>query len=147
MSWRHKTILLVEDDPNDVLLVQRAFRKAELTARLETVRDGEAALAYLSGEDDYSDRTRFPLPVLLLLDLKIPRKSGLEVLSWIRSHPSLKRLTVIVLTSSKHEKDVNQAYELGASSYLVKPVGFDALIEMVKLIDQYWLGLNEEPTL
>jgi CheY-like chemotaxis protein len=141
------TILHVEDDPNDVLLVQRAFRKASLPAFLEAVHDGDKAVAYLIGEGIYKDRERYPLPSLLLLDLKIPRKSGLELLSWIRVHPEFKRLPVTILTSSRHERDINQAYETGANSYLVKPVGFDALVDMVKLINAYWIHLNEKPGL
>lgn len=146
MTGRQQSILHVEDDPNDILLVQRAFRKANLPLILESVQDGDRAVAFLSGTEGFDDRDRFPLPVLVLLDLKIPRRSGLEVLAWIREQPSLKRLPVTVLTSSRHEKDINQAYELGANSYLVKPVGFDALTEMVKLINSYWLTLNERPS-
>lgn len=139
-------ILHVEDDANDVLLVQRAFRKAAVPALLQSVQDGEAAVSYLSGAEIYADRDRFPLPHLVLLDLKIPRKSGLEVLAWLRQHPRLHRLPVAVLTSSRHEKDIHLAYDSGANSYLVKPVGFDALLEMVRMIDVYWLRLNEKPS-
>jgi DNA-binding response OmpR family regulator len=147
MSVTRYNVLHIEDDINDVLLVQRAFRKASLPVALEAVNDGDKALAYLSGEDVYTDRLRYPIPSLVLLDLKIPRKSGLEVLTWIRSHPSWKRLPVTVLTSSRHEKDINLAYEIGANSYLVKPVGFDALVEMVRMINTYWLELNEMPAI
>jgi CheY-like chemotaxis protein len=147
MTAIHHNILHVEDDPNDILLVQRAFRKANLTVTLASVQDGDRAVAYLSGAEAYGDRENFPLPVLILLDLKIPRKSGFEVLAWIRSHPELKRLPVTILTSSKHDRDVTQAYELGANSYLVKPVGFDALVEMARMIGAYWLLLNERPML
>ncbi|MGI8965623.1 MAG: response regulator, partial [Limisphaerales bacterium] len=94
-------ILHVDDDPNDVFLIGRAFLKANVSSALEVVNDGEQALAYLSGEAEYSDRARHPLPSLVLLDLKLPRKPGMEVLAWIRSHPELKRLPVVVLTSSK----------------------------------------------
>lgn len=147
MSISPSLILHVEDDPNDVLLVERAFRKANVPVVLQAVNDGDAAVGYLVGENSYADRQRYPLPDLVLLDLKIPRKSGLEVLAWIRTHPELKRLPVAILTSSKHEKDINLAYETGANSYLVKPVGFDALLDMAKMIDQYWLRMNERPVL
>jgi CheY-like chemotaxis protein len=147
MSILQYSILHVEDDLNDVLLVQRAFRKALVPASIEAVHDGESAVAYLKGENEYRDRDRFPTPALVLLDLKIPRKSGMEVLSWIRDHPQFHRLPVAVLTSSRHEKDINEAYDVGANSYLVKPVGFDALVEMVRAIHIYWLELNENPTL
>ena len=139
------TILLVEDDPNDVLLIQRASRKARLAYPIQIVEDGEEAVAYLAGRGEYADRERFPLPALVLLDLKLPRKSGHEVLSWLREQPGLKRLPVVVLTSSQEPSDVNRAYDLGANSYLVKPVAFDALLEMVRMVGLYWLTLNVRP--
>src|SRR6478672_12672813 len=118
------TILLVEDDSNDVLLIQRAFRKASLSNPLQIVEDGEAAILYLKGEESFADRDRYPLPRLILLDLKLPRKSGFEVLVWLRQQPKFYGLPVVVLTSSKEKNDIQQAYLLGANSYLVKPVGF-----------------------
>jgi CheY-like chemotaxis protein len=136
-------ILHVEDDPNDVLLFQRAFRKANLAVNIQSVGDGDKAVAYLSGADGYSDREKFPLPALVLLDLKMPRKSGLEVLQWIRAQANLRRQLVVIFTSSKHDEDINRAYDLGANSYLVKPVGFDMLVEVAKLLHQYWLTVNE----
>ena len=139
------TLLLVEDDSNDVLLIQRAFQKASMANPLQVVTDGEEAVAYLSGEGHYGDRQKHPLPMLVLLDLKLPRKSGLEVLEWLRGQPGLKRLPVVVLTSSKESGDVNRAYDLGANSYLVKPVGFDSLVGMVKSLGLYWLMLNKAP--
>jgi len=139
------TLLLVEDDSNDVLLIQRAFQKASMANPLQVVTDGEEAVAYLSGEGHYGDRQKHPLPMLVLLDLKLPRKSGLEVLEWLRGQPGLKRLPVVVLTSSKESGDVNRAYDLGANSYLVKPVGFDSLVGMVKPLGFYWLMLNKAP--
>jgi len=141
---RH-TILLVEDDSNDVLLIQRAFRKAKLVNPVQVVEDGEAAVAYLAGQGPFADRQRYPLPVLILLDLKLPRKSGLEVLAWLRQQPGLKRLPVVVLTASKEAADINRAYDLGANSYLVKPVAFDALLDIVKTLGLYWSIFNEKP--
>ncbi len=138
-------ILLVEDSPDDALLIQRAFRKANLANPVQLVRDGEEAVAYLSGAPPYDDRTRFPLPVFMLLDLKLPRRSGLEVLAWVRQESVVKRLPVVVLTSSRESVDVNRAYDLGVNSYLTKPVGFEALLEMVKNVNLYWLVLNEHP--
>jgi len=140
-------ILLVEDSPDDALLIQRAFRKANLANPVQLVRDGEEAVAYLSGATPYEDRGRFPLPVFMLLDLKLPRRSGLEVLAWLRQEPAVRRLPVVVLTSSRESVDVNRAYDLGVNSYLTKPVGFEALIEMVKNVNLYWLVLNEKPEL
>jgi len=147
MSLREGVILLAEDDPNDVLLIQRAFQRTHLANPVQVVHDGEEALAYLSGQGAFADRERHPLPVLLLMDLKMPRKTGLEVLAWLRQQPGLKRLPVIVLTSSNQSPDINRAYELGANSYLVKPAGFDSLLELVKNLDVYWLILNEKPEL
>jgi len=141
------TILLVEDDPNDVLLIRRAFRKSDVVNPIQVVGDGEEAIAYLSGRGPYADRERYPLPVLLLLDLKLPRKSGFEVLEWLRQQPGLKRLPVAVLTSSAETPDINRAYDLGANSYLVKPVRFEGLLRMVQTLNLYWLIINEKPDL
>jgi CheY-like chemotaxis protein len=140
------TVLLVEDNPDDVLLTSRAFKRANLFSPIQVVEDGDKAISYLSGAPPYNDRDRYPIPVLVLMDLKLPRRSGLEVLKWIRSVPALKSMPVVVLTSSAENKDVNSAYDLGANSYLVKPVGFDALFDMVKTLQPYWVIMNKEPT-
>ncbi len=132
-------ILLVEDDPNDVLLIKRAFGKVNIANPIIVVNDGEQAISYLAGREPYVDRA---LPMLVLLDLKLPRKSGHEVLEWLRQQQNLKRLPVVVLTASSESSDVNRAYDLGANSYLVKPVTFDALVEMVNTLNLYWLILN-----
>ena len=147
MNASEYPILLVEDSPDDALLIQRAFRKANLANPVQLVRDGEEAVAYLSGAVPYEDRARFPLPVFMLLDLKLPRRSGLEVLAWVRQESVVKRLPIVVLTSSRESVDVNRAYDLGVNSYLTKPVGFEALLEMVKNVNLYWLVLNENPEL
>jgi CheY-like chemotaxis protein len=125
------TILLVEDDPNDVLLMQRAFEKARLANPLRIVRDGEEAIDYLAGEGIYSDREKYPIPLLVLLDLKMPKRSGFEVLAWLRSQEYLSSLPVVVLTSSEEVPDVAKAYRLGANSYLVKPAQLDDLVQMM----------------
>lgn len=139
-------ILLVEDEPNDVFLIERAFRKCDSPHPLQSVHDGEQAIAYLCGAREFADRQKYPLPSLVLLDLKLPRRGGLEVLAWLRSrHDNLKRLPVVVLTSSKQASDVNRAYELGANSYLVKPVAFDGLLELIKTVNSYWTRFNERP--
>ncbi len=147
MNGTDSLILLAEDNSTDALMVRRAFTKAGLQGTLEVVEDGDKAVAYLGGAGEFADRTRHPLPVLLLLDLKLPRRSGLEVLAWLRQQPGLKRLPVVVLTSSDEGGDVNRAYDLGANSYLVKPVDFDALQGMVKGFGLYWLLLNRNPEL
>ncbi len=145
MSTERDSILLVEDNPKDVLLIQRAFRKANIANPVQVVNDGEAAVFYLSGREPYSDRSRYPLPVLVLLDLKLPRKSGTEVLMWIRAQPGLKRLPIVVLTSSKEYADVNRVYDLGANAYMVKPVAFSALVDIVQALNMHWLVFNEKP--
>src|SRR5205814_1131635 len=109
---------------------------------LRIVRDGEDAVSYLAGTAPYSDRTRHPIPSLILLDLKLPRKSGLEVLAWLRGEASLKYTPVVVLSSSAETRDIEKAYALGVNSYLVKPVSFGDLLEMVKSIGMYWMILN-----
>jgi CheY-like chemotaxis protein len=138
-------ILLVEDSPDDATLIQRAFQKTNMMNPVQLVEDGEEAIAYLSGTGPFADRGRFPVPALVLLDVKLPRRSGLEVLEWVRSAPSLKRLPVVMLTSSREQIDVNRAYDLGVNSYLTKPVAFEALVEMVKRVNLYWVLLNEPP--
>ena len=139
-------ILLAEDDPNDVLLLQRAFHKAGLRERLKIVRDGEQAIEYLAGRGEYCDREQHPLPFMLLLDLKMPGTDGFEVLQWLRSEPTLKRLLVVVLTSSNLQADVDRAYDLGANSYLVKPVEFDQMVNLILRFEAYWTEINRTPT-
>ena len=138
-------ILHVEDDPNDVVLVGLAFRKAAIGVNLQVVNDGEQAVQYLSGEGPYGDRHAFPIPALVLLDVKLPRRSGLEVLSWVRGSEELRRVPVVMLTSSNQAGDVNRAYDLMANSYLVKPSALEDLVELVKKITGYWLELNVKP--
>jgi CheY-like chemotaxis protein len=141
-----KSILLVEDDPNDVLLIERAFQKASMRNLLTVVRDGEQAISYLRGQGSFSDRAQFPLPFLVLLDLKMPGTDGFEVLQQVRSEPELKRLLIVVLTSSNFQADVDRAYELGANSYLVKPVEFDEMVHLIKRFEAYWSEINRTPT-
>lgn len=145
MTGAQPGILVVEDNPDDVLLLQRAFRKANLMNPVHVVPDGQAAIDYLGGTAPYDDRNRYPIPALVLLDLKLPKRNGHEVLQWIRAQPGLRRLPVAVLTTSRESPDINRAYDLGANSYLAKPVDFDALIELVKTLQLYWMILNERP--
>ena len=145
MQYVYRTILLAEDNPDDVLLIQRAFRKARLPYPLHQVGNGEEAINYLDGKGIYANRQQHPLPGLLLLDLKLPRTSGMEVLAWLKAQPGLAQLPVVVFTSSREDTDIQRAYELGANSYLVKPVSFDALLEMVQTLGLYWLQFNERP--
>ena len=130
-------ILHVEDNPDDVLLVAMAFRKAAVAAKLDVATDGQKAIAALSNGATP--------PSCVLLDVKLPSVSGLDVLGWIRQQPNLKRLPVIMLTSSLLAADINKAYDLGANSYLVKPPDLDSLIDLAKTIDLYWLRTNTPP--
>jgi len=133
------TLLLVEDNADDVFFMKRAMATAGITHPLETAADGQAAIDYLAGKGEFADRQRFPLPFLMFLDLKLPHRSGLEVLEWVRSQPQLRTLIVLVLTSSREESDVTKAYTLGSNSFLVKPPSGLQLNELVKLIRTYWL--------
>lgn len=137
-----RTILVAEDNEDDILLLRRAFQKAGSWSSLRFVPNGEEALGYLRGQGKYSDRQEYPFPALLLLDLKMPRKSGLEVLASIRADRLLKRLTVVVFTSSDQPRDIDLALELGANSYLVKPSTQEALIALLQRLEDYWLNLN-----
>lgn len=138
-------ILLVEDDPDDVFFLQDAFAKLGRAGDLRVARDGEEAVAYLSGEGAFADHALNPPPSLILLDLKLPRKSGLEVLEWRREKAGLSRIPVIVLTSSQSQDDMARAYDLGANSYLVKPINSQAQKKMVHALCQFWIDLNQVP--
>ncbi len=140
-----KNILVVEDQDDDVFLLRRAFKKARVPAQLRIVNDGECAIRYLNGDPPYENRRLFPLPELILLDLKLPRKDGIEVLNWIRQQSNYKHIPVIILSSSDVPGDVFRAYESGANSFLVKPFATEQWLEMVKTLGKYWLELNELP--
>jgi CheY-like chemotaxis protein len=135
-------ILLVEDNAMDVVLTLDAFKEAKLKNKIYVTRNGEEALNYLFGRDKYSNRDEFPIPGLILLDLKMPGIDGFEVLRQIKSTEKLKRIPVIILTSSKEEGDRTLSYDIGANSYLLKPVSFDGFTDVVRKIDDYWFTLN-----
>lgn len=137
-------ILWVEDDPDDVLLIGRAIRKAGLEPPA-LVRDGGEAVAYLSGSGPYADRGVHPFPAIVLLDLKLPRMSGFEVLQWIRSHDETCRVPVVMFTSSREGTDIDRAYRLGANAYLLKSVDHDHLVETLRRLRAFWLELNLHP--
>ncbi|HEX7862326.1 MAG TPA: response regulator [Verrucomicrobiae bacterium] len=124
-------VLLVEDNPDDAFLMQSAWKSAKIPNQLPTVTDGEQALAYLEGTGEYSDRKKYPMPIAIFLDLKLPRVDGLEVLAAIRRNPNLRHLHVEVLSASARDVDVRRANELGANSYIVKPSRVQELIEML----------------
>jgi two-component system response regulator len=139
-----KIILLVEDNPNDEALTLRVLKKNNVKSEIVVVRDGVEALDWLFGLGTHAARDATVLPQVVLLDLKLPKLSGLEVLRAMRAHPSTKRLPVVLLTSSKEEQDVFAAYDLGANSYVRKPVAFTDFADAVKQLGLYWLGLNED---
>jgi CheY-like chemotaxis protein len=140
-----KVILYVEDEDDDALLMQHAFKKAGMSETLVVVKDGKAALDYLAGQGEYADRKRHPMPNIVLLDLNLPIHSGFEVIQWIRQQSVFPTLLVVPLTSSGNEIDIHRAYELGANAYLIKPPSADGLAAMVKLFREFWLNLNEPP--
>ena len=139
-------ILLVEDNPNDATLTIRALKKRNCANNLVIVTDGQKALDFLFGEGDYKDRDSSILPKVLLLDLKLHKVDGLEVLRRIRDDERTKVLPVVILTSSQQESDLIKSYQLGANSYMVKPVNFERFSEVVADIGFYWLMLNKPPT-
>ena len=139
------SILVVEDSADDLALIRRAFQRGRIVNPVHVVSDGEEAISYLAGENQYADRARHPLPAMVLLDLRLPRKSGFEVLKWIRGHVDLSRLPVVILTTSHADADVNRAYELGANSYLVKPVSSDSLLQLVHALDFGWMRFTTPP--
>ena len=121
------TVLLVEDEENDVFMMQRAVQKMNEPVSLQVAKDGEQAIEYLSGQNKYADRNLHPLPALILLDIKMPRKTGFDVLEWMKADGTLRQIPVVMVTSSKVRSDVDKAHKLGARAYLVKPVPFDEL--------------------
>lgn len=140
-----RPLLLVEDEKNDIYLFKHVLIAEQITNPLHVAEDGQQAIDYLDGIGQYADRAQFPLPGLVLLDLKLPVKTGLQVLEWIRKQPRLKTLPVIILTSSSEQSDINAAYRLGANSFLVKPSGHTELRDLIKMIRAYWLTLNKAP--
>jgi CheY-like chemotaxis protein len=138
-------ILLVEDNPNDVELTLLAFRRHNFSNKIQVARDGEEALDFMFGSGTFADRDVAQTPRVVLLDLKLPKIDGLDVLRALKSDPRTKRTPVVVLTSSREGRDVQEAYDNGASSYIVKPVEFDKFLDAAKQLGLYWLLLNERP--
>jgi CheY-like chemotaxis protein len=138
MDDSNYTILLVEDDENDAMLMRMAFEKNNILNPVQWVRDGLEAVDYLNGAGQYADRAKYPFPEVLLLDLKMPRMTGMELLAWIAEHPDFRIIPTIIMTSSKQELDIEKAYNLGANTYMTKPCSFDELAQMVKLTHEYW---------
>ena len=141
-----QTILLADDGEMDIFLMREAFKKAKCSNPLQEVHNGEEAIAYLKGDGPYSDRNKFPLPAVMLLDLNMPKKNGFDVLAWVRAQPMLKRLTIVILTASTRTEDVERAFDLGATSYLVKPGSLEALVAMMRCLCD-WVQVNHFPPL
>ncbi len=135
-----KTVLAAEDDDGDATLLRLAFRKAEILHPLTIVRDGQEAIDYLSGTAPFSDRAKFPMPSLVLLDLKMPRLNGFDVLDWWSKNAALRELPLVVLSSSSHETDITRAKSMGAREYIVKPHGFLQLAKLMRELCKRWLS-------
>jgi len=138
-------ILLVEDNPNDAELTLKVLKESKLANKIQHVTDGEEALEYIFGTGRYEKRKGSVAPKLILLDLKLPKVDGIEVLARIRSDDRTKKIPVVFLTSSKEESDIVKAYNLGVNSYIVKPVQFEKFIEVIKKLEMYWLVINQSP--
>lgn len=142
-----RTILLVEDESSDAALLLRGFEKAKVLNPIIHLTNGDEALGYLAGVRQYADRRKYPLPALILLDLKLPGMTGIQLLQWMRVQGEIKRIPVVVLTSNDDPDTINAAYDLGANSYLVKPGNNAEIARMVEAIQRYWVKLNEPPQL
>lgn len=140
----NRTILLVDDNVDDIFLTRTAFTNAKLTNPIQEAHNGDEAIAYLQGEPPFDDRNKFPLPALMLLDLSMPTRNGFEVLEWLRSQPGLKRINVIILTASLREEDVDRAFDLGANSFLVKPSSIEGLTSIGRCLRD-WINCTQFP--
>jgi len=143
MNVEPTKILIVEDNPNELKLIKLALEEYNFVNPIASVTDGEEALEYLHGKD--GTETTFPLPELVLLDLKLPKISGIEVLEAIRNHPRTKNLVVVVMTSSSEDRDLEACYQLNVNSYIVKPLDFEQLLKVAQTVGYYWIMLNQLP--
>lgn len=138
-------VLVVEDNADDVDLLKRALNKAGVSCPVHVASDGDAAVDYLEGNGQYGDRNGHPYPTLVLLDIKLPRRSGFEILEHVRANPALKKTIFVVLTSSRESEDIGRAYARGANSYLVKPIKPGDMERLVERVKEYWLDVNRPP--
>jgi CheY-like chemotaxis protein len=139
MEEKQFPVLLVEDDLNDIFIVKRAFRTARIPNPLQVVTDGEEAISYLRGDGKYADREAYPLPRLIVMDIKMPRRSGFEVIEWVKGKARpLRRIPIIIVSSSDSPADINRAYELGANAYMIKPMDYRAVEHLFESITHYW---------
>ena len=141
MSLARETVLIVEDDPSDALLLQRLLQRTTVATPPQVVQSGELAIAYLDGRVPFGNREQYPLPTVMFLDLKLPCLSGFEVLTWVRQQPRFERAQIVVMTGSRKSLDVYRAYELGASSYLVKPIRAEDISRLAEGLGLPWLAL------
>ena len=141
-----ESILLVEDDADEIHLMKRALAKASLNNPLNVISHGGEVIPYFEGKGPYADRTQYPLPGLVFLDLKLPGISGLYLLAWIKGNPDHRHIPVVLFTSSDDPEDLRRAYQFGANSYLIKPIEFDDFVEMIRVTGTYWISLNSTPT-
>jgi len=132
------SVLVAEDEESDFLLLERALKRSDERLKIYRVRDGVEGMEYIKGEGEFADRVRFPLPQMLIVDLKMPRMTGMEFLAWLRSEPSRRVIPTLMMSSSEQAADVRQAYELGANTYFLKPSDFRSLVELCKQIAAYW---------
>jgi CheY-like chemotaxis protein len=137
--------LIAEDDQDTQLLIQRAFKQADIAAPVFVTEDGQQTIDYLGGNGSFADRDRYPMPALLLLDLKMPFKDGFDVLRWVRAQPRLRKLVIIMFSGSSLEQDVEEAFNLGVNSFVMKPVSFSELLQVIMAIHHYWFGCNHFP--
>lgn len=140
-----QTILLIDDEDNDAILIQRALMKAGIRGAFHRAKDGEDGIRYLKGETPYNNRANYALPTLVILDLKMPRKNGFEVLKWARGNKNTRRIPILVFTSSSERSDINKAYDYGANAYLVKPNSFECLTDLFKCVRDFWLTACTSP--
>jgi CheY-like chemotaxis protein len=141
-----QTILVVDDSEDDLGLMRAAFKLAKCNHPIQEVRNGEEAIAYLNGEGPYHDRSKYPLPIVMLLDLNMPKKNGYDVLTWVRSQPDFKRLAIFIMTASLLNEDVERAFYFGATSYLAKPSNLETLADMMRCVCD-WIDMNHFPPL
>jgi len=144
-NFKPANILLVDDNKMDIELSLDAFKESKFANKINVVTSGQDALGYMFGNEKYKNRSEYPLPDMILLDLKMPGIDGHEVLKKIKGEPILKRIPIIILTSSKEEGDLHMSYDNGANSCLIKPISFKALLEIIKQLEEYWLVLNVMP--
>lgn len=144
-SIHHCLALYAEDDENDAELMRRTFLRAGMENELRIVPNVNEAIHYLSGNGIFADREKFPTPLMLLTDLKMPGKSGFQLMRWVRDHPEFKRMPIVVLTSSRHDPDIQRAYATGANSFLIKPPTVQKLTALLENLNSYWLHLDEIP--